>query len=70
MWASFDWAAPVDLDTALEQQRRLTELVGARQLTVKTAALERAIDEWPSAALRRAQTATRPRSWPRGASCT
>jgi excisionase family DNA binding protein len=56
VWASFNWVMQVDLDTALEQQERLTELVDARHLVVKTAALEEAIDEWPAAALRRAQS--------------
>ncbi len=56
VWASFDWVLQVDLDTALEQQERLTELVGARQLVVKTAALEEAVDQWSSALLRRAQS--------------
>jgi hypothetical protein len=48
-----DRHAPLDfgLETALEQQERLTELVDARQLVVKTAALE----EWP-ATLRRVQS--------------
>jgi hypothetical protein len=40
VWASFDWVMQVDLETALEQQKRLTELVDARQLVVKTAALD------------------------------
>ena len=56
VWASFNWVLQVDLDTVLEQQQRLTELVNARQLVVKTAALEEAVDEWPSAELRRAQS--------------
>jgi hypothetical protein len=56
VWASFDWVEPVDLATALEQQERLTELVDARHLVVKTAALEEAIDEWPAATLRRVQS--------------
>jgi hypothetical protein len=34
----------------------LNELVDTRQLVVKTAALEEAIDEWPSSALRQAQS--------------
>jgi hypothetical protein len=55
VWASFDWVMEVDLDTALEQQERLAELVDTRQLVVKTAALEEAIDGWSSAELRRAQ---------------
>ncbi|MCA1851601.1 MAG: hypothetical protein LC647_04190, partial [Beggiatoa sp.] len=46
----------VDLETALEQQERLTELVDARQLVVKTAALEEASDEWSAAALRQAHS--------------
>jgi hypothetical protein len=57
VWASFNWALQVDLETALEQQRRLSELVDSRQLVVKTAALEEAIDEWPSSSLRQAQAA-------------
>ena len=56
VWASFNWALQVDLNTILEQQERLNELVDTRQLVVKTAALEEAIDEWPAAALRRAQS--------------
>ena len=46
----------VDPDTALEQQERLTEIVDSRQLVVKTAALEEAIDGWSAAELRRAQS--------------
>jgi len=46
----------VDLETALEQQRRLTELVDERQLVIKTAALEEALEEWPAAVLRRVQS--------------
>jgi excisionase family DNA binding protein len=56
IWASFNWVLQIDLDTALEQQERLTEIVDARQLVVKTAALEEAIDGWSSAELRRAQS--------------
>jgi excisionase family DNA binding protein len=56
VWASFDWVRPVDLETALEQQARLTELVDARDLVVKTAALEEAIDEWSAPQLRRVQS--------------
>src|ERR671913_1532596 len=32
VWASFDWVRPVELNTALEQQKRLTALVDASQL--------------------------------------
>ena len=53
VWASFDWVVPVELEMALEQQQRLTELVDARHLVVKTAAIEEAIEEWPASALRR-----------------
>jgi excisionase family DNA binding protein len=56
VWASFNWVMEVDLNTALEQQERLTEIVDARQLVVKTAALEEAVDGWSSAELRRAQS--------------
>jgi excisionase family DNA binding protein len=55
VWASFDWVMPVELETVLEQQQRLTELVDARHLVVKTAAIEEAIEEWPASALRRVQ---------------
>jgi excisionase family DNA binding protein len=56
VWASFNWVKQVDLDTALEQQERLAQIVDAGQLVVKTAALEEAIEEWSSAELRRAQS--------------
>jgi hypothetical protein len=46
-----------DLDTTLEQQKRLTEFVDAGQLVVKTAALEEGIDEWTPSELRRIQCA-------------
>jgi excisionase family DNA binding protein len=58
IWASFNWVKPVDLNTALEQQKRLTKLVDdASQLVVKTAAIEEALDEWPASQLRRVQSA-------------
>jgi excisionase family DNA binding protein len=56
VWASFNWVMQVHLDTALEQQKRLTKLVDARQLVVKTAALEEALEEWPASVLRRVQS--------------
>lgn len=56
VWASFNWVLQVDLETALEQQERLTGIVDTSQLVVKTAALEETIDEWSSAELRRAQS--------------
>jgi excisionase family DNA binding protein len=56
VWASFNWVMEVDLETALGQQERLSEIVDTRHLVVKTAALAEVIDEWPSAELRRAQS--------------
>jgi excisionase family DNA binding protein len=56
VWASFNWVRPVELNTALEQQKRLTKLVDANQLVVKTAAIEEALDEWPASQLRRVQS--------------
>jgi excisionase family DNA binding protein len=56
VWASFNWVRPVDLNTALEQQKRLSELIDASQLVVKTAAIEEAIDEWTPSQLRRVQS--------------
>jgi len=56
VWATFDWVKPVELQTALEQQKRLTELVDASQLVVKTAAIEEAIDQWTASQLRRVQS--------------
>lgn len=57
IWATFNWTEQVDLDTAIRRQETLMELVEERQLVVKTAVLERVIDEWSSATLRRAQVA-------------
>ena len=56
VWASFDWVRQVDLETALNQQERLAGIVDTRQLVVKTAALEEAIDGWSSTTFRRAQS--------------
>ncbi|HEX2098068.1 MAG TPA: helix-turn-helix domain-containing protein [Rubrobacteraceae bacterium] len=56
VWASFDWVKPVQLETALEQQRQLSELVDASRLVVKTAAIEEAIDEWTPSQLRRVRS--------------
>ena len=57
VWASFDWALRVDLETALEQQGKLNKLVDSSHLVVKTAAVEDAIEEWTPSHLRRAQSA-------------
>src|ERR671918_1555882 len=56
VWASFNWVRPVELKTALEQQKQLTELVDTSQLVVKTAAIEEAIDHWSASKLRRVQS--------------
>src|SRR5215204_2520927 len=56
VWASFDWVKPLELETALEQQRQLSELVDTSQLVVKTAAIEEAIEEWRASQLRRVQS--------------
>ena len=56
VWASFNWVRPIELETALEQQKRLSELVDASQLVVKTAAIEEALHEWPASQLRRVQS--------------
>src|SRR5688572_5732774 len=56
VWSSFNWVKPVGLDTAMEQQKQLTKLVDARQLVIKTAAIEEALDEWPASELRRVQS--------------
>ena len=57
VWASFNWASRIGLETALEQQGRLNELADSGQLVVKTAAVEEAIEEWTPSHLRRAQSA-------------
>ena len=55
VWASFDWAERVDLETALGQQDALSELLEDKQLVVKTAVLEEVADGWPAKAQRRAR---------------
>ena len=56
VWASFDWSKEVDLAKALRQQAALTKVVESRQIVIKTAVLEKAIESWNPATLRRAQT--------------
>src|ERR687894_1999992 len=56
VWASFDWVKPLELETALERQRQFSELVEARRLVVKTAAIEEAIEEWTASQLRRVRS--------------
>jgi excisionase family DNA binding protein len=56
VWASFDWVKPIELEMALEQQKRLSELVDASRLVFKTAAIEESIEEWSASKLRRVQS--------------
>jgi excisionase family DNA binding protein len=56
VWASFNWAVEVDLDTAMEQQETLSKLVDADHFVVKTAVVADVVDGWPTKALMRAQT--------------
>lgn len=55
VWASFDWVKQVDLDAALRQQEELAKFIDAHQLVVKTAVLERVMDNWPPATQRQLQ---------------
>lgn len=55
LWVSFDWSEEVDLETALGQQAALANLIDTSRLAVKTAVLEKAIEGWEPATLRRAQ---------------
>jgi excisionase family DNA binding protein len=57
VWASFNWVKPVELEQAIEQQKRLAEVIDIRRLVVKTAALEEAIEEWTPSKLRQVQSA-------------
>ena len=56
VWASFNWVKPVELEQAIEQHKRLAEVIDTSQLVVKTAALEEAIEEWTPSELRRVQS--------------
>lgn len=56
LWVTFDWPEATDPETALEQQRALTEqAVASGRLVVKTALLEESAAGWPPKTLRRAQ---------------
>ena len=63
LWASFDWAKQIDLDTALRQQEALAQLIGSRQLVLKTTVLEEAAEYWTPAMLGRAQGLTSGMIW-------
>jgi hypothetical protein len=47
---------PVELEQAIEQQKRLAEVIDTGRLVVKTAALEEAIEGWTPSELRRVQS--------------
>lgn len=55
LWASYDWSKHVDLEEAIERQRKLARFVADRQLVVQTGILEEDADEWPLPLGRRAQ---------------
>lgn len=63
LWASFDWSKDVDLDAALERQRKLARFVANRQLVVQTGVLEGDADEWPPPLGRRAQVVHSGTAW-------
>jgi excisionase family DNA binding protein len=53
LWAAFNWAEQIDLDTALAQQEELAALAGQSQVVILTQVLERVTDSWPPATRRR-----------------
>lgn len=62
LWASFNWSENLSLEEALKQQEALSAIT-SRNLVLKTAALEEAIDFWPPAVLRRAQVVHSGQIW-------
>lgn len=62
-WVAFNWEERVGLDSALDQQRRLTELVEGTRLVVNTAVLEESAREWPTEAWLQAQTVHSGNTW-------
>lgn len=55
LWVNFNWEEGLDLDTALEQQKALTDFIEDTGLVIATSVLEEVLDYWPSAVQRRAQ---------------
>jgi len=55
VWVDFNWEEGLELESALEQQRALSGLIGDTQIVIKTAVLEGTLDEWPGSTQRRAQ---------------
>lgn len=62
LWASFDWSKQMSLERALEQQEAISKITSG-DLVVNTAALEKAIDDWAPAILRRAQVVHSGQIW-------
>ncbi len=55
VFASFNYAIRVDLDTVLRQQKAISEVVNTQQLVVKSALLQEVTDDWSLAEQRHAQ---------------
>lgn len=55
LWVTFDWPEQADTETALRQQRALTEAANSGRSVVKTALLEEIAAGWSSKTLMRAQ---------------
>ncbi len=55
LWISMNWNLAMRLKEAQQQQRDLSKLVESSELVIKTAVLEKDLDEWPGADQRRAQ---------------
>lgn len=55
VWASFDWAAGVDPQEAVERQGEVTRHSAQRPLVVQTGVLEEHTDGWPPTLGRKAQ---------------
>ncbi len=55
LWISRNWDLAMRVKEAQQQQRDLSKLVESSELVIKTAVLEKDLDEWPGADQRRAQ---------------
>lgn len=55
IWICFNWDKQAELETTLEHQEEITQLVKNSLLVVKTSMLEHELEEWPAADFRRAQ---------------
>jgi excisionase family DNA binding protein len=63
IWVAFDWAVGVDLEEALERQRKLTSYVADKQLVVQTGILESFTNDWPLPVARNSQLAHTATVW-------